>query len=136
MTTERPIHLQESIPRGQGEVVLPPVVIIHPTLVHIGAEGKTQAAASEYRLELGSDRCSVPSPLSGLAQRRPRQKSLDVNQPRLRLHLLPVIAVDVEPLRPRAPPKPAAGREGSRHHYHPSQLADGHHLKNRRQEVS
>src|SRR5919112_1683166 len=114
VTPECRIHLQESIPRGQGEVVFPPVVVADATGIHIGAEGKSETTAPAQPLELGGNARRIPNPLSGLAQCRSCEEPLDVRQLRIWRHPAPVIAIDIEPVGPAILPHPTAGREGSR----------------------
>src|SRR5215213_6280495 len=100
MTAERRIYLQESVPRGQGEVVLPPVIVADATGIDIGAEGKPETTAPAQLLELSGYPSGIPSPVSGLAQCRSCEESLDVRQLRTRPHPTPVASIDVQPVGP------------------------------------
>jgi hypothetical protein len=130
MTAERRIYLQESVPRGQGEVVLPPVIVVDTTGIDIGAVGKPETTAPAQLLELSGHPSGVPSPLSGLAQRRSCEEPLDVRPLSIRLHPTPIGAIEAQPVGPTILWDSTACREGSRrYHKCPPPSRDRHCLK-------
>src|SRR5215210_47543 len=130
MTAERCIYLQESVPRGQGEVVLPPVIVVDATGIDIGAEGQPETTAPAQLLELSGHPSGVPSPVSGLAQGRSCEEPLDVRPLSIRLQPTPVTAIEVQPVGPAILSDPTACREGSRRYdKRPPPSRDRHCLK-------
>ena len=129
MTAERRIYLQESVPRGQGEVVLPPVIVVDPTGIDIGAVGKPETTAPAQLLELSGHPSAVLSPVSGLAQCRSCEESLNVGPLRIRLQPTPVAAIEAEPVGLVILSNPTARPEGShRYHNYPPPSRDRHCL--------